>query len=367
MIADLMRNDLSRVCRPGSVHAAELFRLESYSSVHHLVSVVEGRLRSDVDQVDLIRAAFPCGSVTGAPKIRAMEVIADLEPVARGPCYGSLGWLGFDGRLDLCVGIRTAVLTPSRTAFHAGGAVVADSTPADEYVRDAGQGPGAGRYACLRDLTVILLIDNYDSFVYNLARYLEELGEDTRVIRNDAISAEAALELGPSHIVLSPGPCTPAEAGICVDLTLRAAGTVPILGVCLGHQCVAAAYGARVVRGTPVHGKISRARHAGRDLFAGLPDPLPVTRYHALVVEPETLPAELVTLAWTRDLTIMALKHRTEPVWGVQFHPEGGPYRFGPRFAGQLSRSRTWSPPLGTTAALPPHEQPPSGVSPPTH
>ncbi len=133
MIADLLRNDLSRVCLPGSVRAARLFGLESYATVHHLVSEIRGVLRPGVGPVDLLRAAFPCGSVTGAPKLRAMEIIAELEPVARGPCYGAIGWIGHDGTLDLSVAIRTLVCARGRAAFHAGGAVVADSDPAGEY------------------------------------------------------------------------------------------------------------------------------------------------------------------------------------------------------------------------------------------
>lgn len=133
MIADLMRNDLSRVSRAGTVRATSLFGLESYATVHHLVSVIEGEVRPELGPVEVIRAMFPCGSVTGAPKIRAMELIAELEPVSRGPSYGSLGWIGFDGRLDLNVAIRTVVLAGGRAVFHAGGAVVADSDPAAEY------------------------------------------------------------------------------------------------------------------------------------------------------------------------------------------------------------------------------------------
>ncbi|MBK5096805.1 MAG: anthranilate synthase component I family protein [Gemmatimonadetes bacterium] len=133
MIADLLRNDISRVSRTGTVRAAELFRLESFANVHHLVSIIEGSIRQGIGPVDVIRAMFPCGSVTGAPKIRAMEIIAELEPVARGPCYGSVGWIGIDLQMDFSVAIRTAVITAERAMFHAGGAVVSDSVPADEY------------------------------------------------------------------------------------------------------------------------------------------------------------------------------------------------------------------------------------------
>ena len=170
---------------------------------------------------------------------------------------------------------------------------------------------------------MILLVDNYDSFVYNLARYLEELGETTRVVRNDATTATAALASGPTHVVLSPGPCTPREAGICVDLVRSAARLrTPLLGVCLGHQCLGAALGGRVVRGAPVHGKVSPVRHDGTGLFAGLPSPLRVTRYHSLVVDPASLPADLLPSAWTEDGILMAIQHREAPLWGVQFHPE---------------------------------------------
>ena len=170
---------------------------------------------------------------------------------------------------------------------------------------------------------MILLIDNYDSFVHNLARYFRRLGQTTQVIRNDQITAAEALALKPEAIVLSPGPCTPAEAGCSLALVRQAAGRVPLLGVCLGHQAIAAAFGGRVVRaGVPVHGQASPILHAGEGLFSGLPSPLAVGRYHSLVVEEATLPHELCVTARLADGTIMALAHRRWPIWGVQFHPE---------------------------------------------
>jgi anthranilate synthase/aminodeoxychorismate synthase-like glutamine amidotransferase len=170
---------------------------------------------------------------------------------------------------------------------------------------------------------LVLLIDNYDSFTYNLYQYLGELGAQTRVVRNDEISVEEALALGPARIVISPGPGTPDQAGISVDLIRLAAGRVPLLGVCLGHQALGQAFGARIGR-APIlmHGKTSEIRHDGRTIFAGLPEPFTATRYHSLVVVRDTLPDCLEVSAWTDDGTIMALRHRQLPLEGVQFHPE---------------------------------------------
>ena len=212
---------------------------------------------------------------------------------------------------------------------------------------------------------MIVLIDNYDSFVFNLARYLEELGESTLVIRNDAASVREVLHLDPSHLILSPGPCTPAEAGICVELARLGSTRIPILGVCLGHQCLADAFGARIVRGQPVHGKVSDARHEGRDLLTGLPDPLQVTRYHALVVDPDSLTDELIPLAWTEDGTIMALRHRTRPAWGVQFHPEACLTESGHALLANFIALGRGEPPLGRIQESRPRERAPEGVRPP--
>ncbi len=173
---------------------------------------------------------------------------------------------------------------------------------------------------------MILVIDNYDSFTYNLVQFLGELGEALRVVRNDAITVDAVASLTPTAIVLSPGPGTPAEAGITVPVIRRYGASVPILGVCLGHQAIGEAYGGRVIRAPRgvMHGKTSQVLHDGTALFQGLPSPLRVMRYHSLVVEHDTLPACLeVTARAADDATeIHALRHRTHPVWGVQFHPE---------------------------------------------
>ncbi len=172
---------------------------------------------------------------------------------------------------------------------------------------------------------MILVIDNYDSFTYNLVQYLGELGAEPVVRRNDAISVEDVGALRPQAVVLSPGPCTPREAGITVPLVRRWGAEVPILGVCLGHQAIGEAYGGRVVRAKRVmHGKTSRIEHHGDGLFAGLPSPLEVMRYHSLIVERASLPPELEVLATSGDdpSEIQAMRHVRDPVWGVQFHPE---------------------------------------------
>jgi anthranilate synthase/aminodeoxychorismate synthase-like glutamine amidotransferase len=169
----------------------------------------------------------------------------------------------------------------------------------------------------------VLLVDNYDSFVHNLARYLRELGAETTVCRNDALAVQEIDALGPSHIVVSPGPCTPQEAGISNDMIRSLGPRIPILGVCLGHQCLAAALGGRVVRADrPRHGKTSLIAHAGLGLFAGLPSPFQATRYHSLIVAEDGLPDSLEVAARTPEGEIMALRHRAWPAWGVQFHPE---------------------------------------------
>jgi anthranilate synthase/aminodeoxychorismate synthase-like glutamine amidotransferase len=169
----------------------------------------------------------------------------------------------------------------------------------------------------------VLLVDNYDSFTWNLYQYLGELGADTRVVRNDELTVEQALDAGAERIVISPGPGNPDEAGISVALVQAAAGRVPLLGVCLGHQALGQAFGARIVRApTLMHGKTSEIHHDGRTVFAGLPAPFTATRYHSLVVERASVPACLEVSAWTADGVIMGLRHRELPLEGVQFHPE---------------------------------------------
>jgi anthranilate synthase component 2 len=170
---------------------------------------------------------------------------------------------------------------------------------------------------------MLLMIDNYDSFTYNLVQYLGELGEDVRVYRNDQITVAEIEKLKPDHIVISPGPCTPNEAGVSIETIQNLGGKIPILGVCLGHQSIGQAYGGKIVRAKQLmHGKVSMIYHQGHGAFQGLPSPFEATRYHSLVIERESLPQALEITAWTDDGEIMGVRHKTLPVEGVQFHPE---------------------------------------------
>lgn len=170
---------------------------------------------------------------------------------------------------------------------------------------------------------MILLIDNYDSFTFNLVQYFGELGEEVLVKRNDEISCDEIARLKPDHIVISPGPCTPNEAGISIELIRRFASQIPILGVCLGHQAIGAAFGGKIVRAPQVmHGKVSQIHHDGLGVYRGLPNPFEATRYHSLVIEPESVPSGLIVTARTADGVIMGVRHREYALEGVQFHPE---------------------------------------------
>jgi para-aminobenzoate synthetase component II len=171
---------------------------------------------------------------------------------------------------------------------------------------------------------MLLVLDNYDSFTYNLVQYLGELGADPMVVRNDKVDSKQVLEMAPERIVISPGPCTPDEAGVSMELVRCFGEQTPVLGVCLGHQCIGQVYGGKVIRAPlgVMHGKTSEVHHNGDRLFEGIPSPFTATRYHSLIVERESLPPDLEIIAWTDDNTIMGVRHARFPVWGVQFHPE---------------------------------------------
>ena len=184
----------------------------------------------------------------------------------------------------------------------------------------------------------VAVLDNYDSFTFNLVQLLAELGAPPAVYRNDAVTVEELA--GHSALVVSPGPGTPTEAGVSVEAIRELSGRLPVLGVCLGHQALAEAFGGRVVRHQPVHGKTSFVRHDRTGVFAGLPDPLEATRYHSLVVDPGSLAADLAVTAWTHDGVVMGIRHRTQPTFGVQFHPESVLTKDGPRILVNFLRRR---------------------------
>jgi anthranilate synthase component 2 len=204
---------------------------------------------------------------------------------------------------------------------------------------------------------MIVLIDNYDSFTFNLVHYFGELDADVVVHRNDKVTSNAVVASDPDAIVLSPGPCTPKEAGICLDLIAHAAPTIPILGVCLGHQAIGDAFGGKVVRApTPVHGKLSEIRHQGRGIFRGINAPFRATRYHSLVVERDTMPGELAVTADTDDGLVMGLAHTTLPVHGVQFHPESIASEHGHLMLRNfLDLAAAWNQSSGRRSAAKPH------------
>ncbi len=336
MLVDLARNDLGRVCEYGSVHVSEQMVVERYSHVMHIVSQVEGKLRSDCDAFDLLQATFPAGTVSGAPKVRAMQIIQELEQQPRSIYAGVVGYFSYNGSMDTCITLRTLVKHGDRIYVQAGGGVVADSDPEREYQESLNKAraliaaveraegdhrPSVPALSAEHKPRVVL-IDNYDSFTYNLAQYLGELGAEVMVFRNDAVTIEQIEALQPTHLVISPGPGTPADAGISNEVIRRLGPRIPVLGVCLGHQCIAEVFGGRVVRAPRLmHGKTSLIQHDGKGLFAGIPDPFQATRYHSLIVQ-TPLPAILEVTATTPEGEVMALRHRHYPIFGVQFHPE---------------------------------------------
>ena len=200
---------------------------------------------------------------------------------------------------------------------------------------------------------MILLIDNYDSFVHNLARYIRLLGESTRVVRSDQLTLEEIRQMGPQAIVLSPGPKSPTEAGISLQCIQHFSGWIPIFGVCLGHQAIGSAFGGAIVEGLPMHGRASEIRHDGNGVFADIPCPMTVGRYHSLIIERSTLPDCLEVTAEAGDGTIMGVKHRVDPTYGVQFHPESVLSLYGSKVIEnflQLAKSYSPSPSLGVAA-----------------
>ena len=347
MLVDLGRNDLGRVCKAGSVHLAEFMAIERYSHVMHLVSAVVGELEDGLTSADALRAAFPAGTVSGAPKIRAMEVIDELEPTRRGPYAGAIGYVSYSGELDSCIYIRTIVVRDGVAYVQAGAGIVADSDPAREYEetkskaralfkaielaavqegwechddravrprhrshRAAGRA-GADRRGAAPECASWSSTTTIPSPTTWSSTWGRSPGATSRCSATTRSTVDGIRREDPTHVVVSPGPCTPNEAGISLDVIRELAGVYPLLGVCLGHQSIGQAFGGMVTRGmAPVHGKTSSVFHDGRTVFAGIPNPFTATRYHSLVVRGEDLPDVLERSAWTEDGVVMGVRHR---------------------------------------------------------
>lgn len=361
MLVDLVRNDIAKVAVAGTVRVAEHGSVERYSHVMHLASLVEAQVRPATDLADWLAALFPGGTITGAPKVRATQRILEAEPVARGFYTGSIGYLGWSGEAEWNILIRTLQVQGRSAHVHAGSGIVADSDARREWkeahrkaqaIRDVVEPPGEAGARTGDDAAVrlpgrlgevvrtgsweppsaakrhigkrVLLVDNYDSFVHNLAGYCSALGAVVRVVRNDAAWEPVVEGFRPTHIVLSPGPGWPRDAGSTPDIAKNMHGKIPILGVCLGHQAIGEAHGGQVIHHPdgPVHGKPDSIAHDGSGLFAGLPSPIVATRYHSLIVDTDAMHPDWRVDARLADGTVMALRHEVAPTFGLQFHPE---------------------------------------------
>ena len=337
MLVDLGRNDLSRVCRAGTVHVERFMEPERFSHVTHLVSEVVGELREEANPFDLLRACFPAGTVSGAPKVRAMQIISELEGYRRGVYAGAVGYALPGGTLDTCIAIRTLVLRDGVAMLQAGGGIVADSDP----TRRASGVPQQARCARGRDRagggarddrqSRILLVDNYDSFTYNLAHLFEELGAEVVVIRNDVLDADDAEALAPTHLVISPGPGRPADAGASSRSSAAWRPRIPTLGVCLGHQAIVEAFGGEVGPGEAPRPRQGEQRHARRQAGSsqGLAEP---PRGRAAITRSRRRWSRTCSRSPRRtdDGEVMAVRHREYSVDGIQFHPESVLTPLGP-------------------------------------
>lgn len=351
MLVDLSRNDVGKVCEPLSVAVETHAAVEHYSHVMHMTSKITGRLRAGKTALDALASIAPAGTLSGAPKIRAMQIIDETEPDKRGFYGGAVGYVTPQGDLNSCIFIRSLLVDKDGFVHvQAGAGIVSDSIPQNELreTEIKAAAPlkaikevchlGRGRQELTQDVSScapkaykkavrvakkVLLLDNYDSYTYNLVCFLEAAGARVEVFRNDVNFRELA-SAQPDFVVVSPGPGRPEEAGLSMRaMRFFPEQGVPSLGVCLGHQALAMAFGGEVVRYEPVHGKTSKIKHDGKMIFKNLPDPLEVMRYHSLIVD--GLPAGFVESAHAEEgdrRIMMAIRHQELPVEGVQFHPE---------------------------------------------
>ena len=361
MLVDLGRNDLGRVARPGTVTVSKYMEVERYSHVLHLVSHVEARLRPELDALDALRSVFPAGTLSGAPKVRAMQLIAAAEGERRGLYGGAVGYLGYDGNLDTAITIRSAVLKDGQAHVHTGAGIVAGSVPEKEFeetehkaaalrraIELAAGVPEAARTATPSDgrrrrgrrgrgrrgrgRAMILVIDNYDSFTFNLVQALQAAGRrrPRRAQRRDRRAGRSRRwptirRRSCAGSSSRPAPATRTTRGSRSGPSgSPPSAAIPLLGVCLGMQSMAAAFGGSIVRApTLVHGEASEVTHDGAGLLEGMPPSFMAARYHSLAVDPATLPAELRVTAMSEvDRVVMGIRHVALPLEGVQFHPE---------------------------------------------
>jgi len=330
MLVDLARNDLGRISKYGSVSVPEFMKVHQYSHVQHIVSQVVGELKDELQSYDAVCAVFPAGTVSGAPKVRAMEIIDELEQSRRGPYAGAVGYFSYNGNADFAITIRTLFADKKRAYLQAGAGIVADSVPEREWMETDHKAEALMRaleIAAGKKPLKVLVIDNYDSFVYNLVQYIGELGAQTVVYRNNEITLEEVAKLKPDRIVISPGPGTPEDEkyfGVCTAILRNLSPNIPTLGVCLGHQGIIHAYGGKIIHAKKLmHGKTCVIKHDQKDLFKGVRSPFNATRYHSLAGERDSIPSCLqITAEATDDGEIMGIRHVNYPIYGVQFHPE---------------------------------------------
>ncbi|OGJ62057.1 anthranilate phosphoribosyltransferase [Candidatus Peribacteria bacterium RIFCSPHIGHO2_02_FULL_51_15] len=332
MLVDLGRNDIGRVAEIGSVELKNPFRIETFAHVYHLVSDIVARVRSDLKPIDVLRAVFPAGTLTGAPKIRAMKIIRDLEKKPRGIYGGAFGYFDLSGNIDFAIMIRSMLFQNGAISLRAGAGIVNGSVPEREDSECLNKARSCLEAIRLADLSPslpkkTLILDNYDSFTYNLYQYVAELGGNPVVYRNDEIKIEDVRKLDLTHIIISPGPGSPLvkrDIGIAEALIdFASAEGIPLLGVCLGHQILGKHFGADITR-APVlfHGKASRITLEKSRLFDGLHSEIEAMRYHSLCVDEKTLPMQIKKTGQTEDGILMAIEHIALPLFGVQFHPE---------------------------------------------
>jgi len=320
MLLDLGRNDVGKVSEINSVKVNEKFKVERYSHVMHIVSNVVGKFNNKFSLFETLLSGFPAGTVSGAPKIRAMEIIDELEKNKRKLYAGGIGYFTPNGEFDTCIALRTALIKNNKFYVQAGAGIVADSKADKEYAETVNKAKALMKAI---DWMKILLIDNYDSFTYNLYHYISNFNNNVDVVRNDKIDSKIILRKKYSKIVISPGPGNPNQAGNCLKIVKDVYKKIPILGVCLGHQIIGQVFGGRIVNAKNLmHGKTSKIKHQKKGLFKNIQNNFEATRYHSLIVDRKSFPKNLVITAETKNKTIMGLMHKDFNIHGFQFHPE---------------------------------------------